>query len=275
MKKLQLIILLVLFSLTTHAQVTATFIASDTIGCLPAATIEFTNQTTSVEPIASYSWDINGIASGTAEHLTYTFTQSGLYDIHLYVTDVSGNSDTYSLLVNITETPVVTLTSTPTPLSCNNTSVILEANPSYPNTTTTWLDPNGNVISSNTGVFVSNAGIYTYEVINTQTGCSYLETIEVTAENGYPVAVIQQPEVLSCTNTPITLDGTGSSSAGSDYTYEWTVGNSNNVISTDLITTVAATGLYTLEVTNANMPWCKTTAILMVQFLISTYHSMH
>ena len=130
MKKLQLIILLSFLSLASYAQVTANFMASATTGCLPDATIVFTNQSTSVEPIAFYNWDINGIASGTDENLTYTFTQSGLFDIHLSVTDVSGNSDTYSIIINITESPVVTLTSTPTPLSCTNTAVILEANPS-------------------------------------------------------------------------------------------------------------------------------------------------
>jgi len=237
--------------------VTANFIASATTGCLPDATIEFTNQSTSVEPIASYNWDINGIASGTNENLTYTFTQSGLYDIHLTVADVLGNSDTYSVIINIAETPVVTLTSTPTPLSCTNTSVILEASPTYPNTTNTWYDPNGNIISNNTGVFVSNVGVYTFEIIDNTSGCSSSSTIEVMAASGYPEAVIQNPSILSCSNPTVTLDGTGSSPSP-DYTYEWKIGNT--VISTDLIIDVSYTGLYTLEVTSVANPWCSSTA---------------
>ena len=245
MKKLQLIILLSFLGFATHAQVTANFTASDLNGCVPDYQIDFTNQSTSVEPIGTYSWDIDGVTFSTTENATYVFTNQGLYNICLTVTDNLGANDSHCELINIYDAPAVTLTSSPTPLSCNNTSVVLEANPFLPNTINTWIDPNGNVISNNTGTYVNNVGTYTFQTVDTLSGCSSVSSIEVVAENGYPEVVIQTPAVLSCTNTLITLDGTGSSN-GPDYIYEWTVGHPNNVISTDLNTTVSSAGLYTL-----------------------------
>ncbi|MDW8231106.1 MAG: hypothetical protein RMJ33_14835, partial [Saprospiraceae bacterium] len=64
------------------------------------------------------------------------------------------------------------------------------------------------------------------------------------------VASVAPPEVLSCTNTSITLNGTASSQ-GSNFAYQWNTANGNIVSGANTLTPVVnATGTYTLVVTN-------------------------
>jgi len=85
--------------------------------------------------------------------------------------------------------------------------------------------------------------------LTSQFNCDSVVNLDLTVLN--PSVSIANADELDCQQTEITLDGSGSSS-GSDISYQWTTstgnitGNNNNTM-----TTVDASGMYYLEVTQS------------------------
>lgn len=74
------------------AQVSADFNASVTTGC-GSLQVSFTDESTSINPINDWSWDLGGVSAGT-QNPGRIFGTPGKYDICLTVTDTQGNSNT-------------------------------------------------------------------------------------------------------------------------------------------------------------------------------------
>ena len=66
-------------------------ILGDSIRCAPG-TYEYTSSISSVDPIQSYAWYVNGVAAGNSSNLNYAFV-AGNYNIKLVVTTVNGCTD--------------------------------------------------------------------------------------------------------------------------------------------------------------------------------------
>ncbi|MCB9285014.1 MAG: choice-of-anchor L domain-containing protein [Lewinellaceae bacterium] len=105
------------------------------------------------------------------------------------------------------------------------------------------------------------AGTYTATVTDAN-GCTTTITATVNSDLTPPSAAAAVNGILTCTNTTITLSGSGSST-GPNYTYQWTgpgiVSGGNT-----LTPTVNAPGSYTLTVTNTSNG-CTQTATVSVQ----------
>ncbi|MBK6931329.1 MAG: hypothetical protein IPH12_10865 [Saprospirales bacterium] len=116
-----------------------------------------------------------------------------------------------------------------------------------------WSTQNGNIVSgANTlSPVVDAPGSYQLAVINTQTGCTAVASVEVGQNTALPQALAAPGGVLSCTATSVALDGTGSSE-GAGFVYNWAT-SAGNIVSGQgtLHPVVSAVGVYILVVSNA------------------------
>ena len=84
----------------TITDIYAGFMSDTTTGCLPL-TINLTDTSKSVSPIASWSWNYDDGNTGTGETSSHTFTEvTSFFDIELTVTDTLGCVDTEKLRIN-------------------------------------------------------------------------------------------------------------------------------------------------------------------------------
>jgi HYR domain/Secretion system C-terminal sorting domain/SprB repeat len=91
-----------------------------------------------------------------------------------------------------------------------------------------------------------------YKATVTDAGGCTTTIVQTVAPAVYPVAVIAPPGTITCTQTNIQLNATGSDS-GPDFTYQWFASNGGNIVSgaTTLTPVVNAAGNYTFQITNA------------------------
>ncbi|HHH49916.1 MAG TPA: PKD domain-containing protein, partial [Saprospiraceae bacterium] len=264
MKKLQLIIALFLMLGTVQAQITAEFTASSTTECVGSA-IAFTDQSSSNGTIVSYVWQFGDGNTSTEQNPNYAYGMDANYTVCLTVTDDLGQSDMICKtdFITINPTPSVII-APPSILSCNSSAVTLDASGSVSgsNATYSWTTTDGLILFNTQNVesaIVGAAGTYTLQITN---DCgSSTSTVVVTSDAAFPDIVIQTPDLLSCTNSTVTLDATGSSPSP-DFNYEWRAGEGelsmgNLILSNDATVEVSAVGVYTLRVINANMGWCE------------------
>lgn len=93
-------------------------------------------------------------------------------------------------------------------------------------------------------------GSYTIIVTNKTNKCKATANIVVGIDTIKPVAFIQEPKVLNCITSKISLSGIGSST-GPEYIYQWTsVGGSIEQGGNTISPLIQGEGTYTLEVTN-------------------------
>ncbi|TAE53894.1 MAG: PKD domain-containing protein, partial [Bacteroidetes bacterium] len=71
----------------------AGFVASDSVGCAPAP-ITFFSQTGGVNVIAAWQWSFGDGGSANTPVPIHTYTNDGVYDVQLIVTDINGCRDT-------------------------------------------------------------------------------------------------------------------------------------------------------------------------------------
>ncbi|MBS1568208.1 MAG: hypothetical protein JST45_02085, partial [Bacteroidetes bacterium] len=133
-------------------------------------------------------------------------------------------------------------------ITCNNQCVTLQGtgNGSY-----SWSGPGG-FTSTDQNPQACTAGTYTLTVTGTN-GCTSTTTAEVTLDNSVPDAGAQGG-TLTCTNTTVTLNGSGVGS------FSWS--GPGGFTSTEEDPVVSVPGTYTLTVTGSN--GCSATATAMV-----------
>lgn len=139
-------------------------------------------------------------------------------------------------------------------LTCTTEEVLLNglASDMGANFTYEWTHPNGNVINDATDLelLVSDAGIYTLQVTNTDNGCSNATTVEVVEDLTTPIAQAGTDEVLDCQTTTLTLNGQDSDQ-GNIYTYQWETNNGNITNGANTLSpSIDQAGTYQLIVTN-------------------------
>jgi len=107
-----------------------------------------------------------------------------------------------------------------------------------------------------------NQGLYTITLTDSSNPPRvYERTFEIVLDDpGAPTAAIDQTAVVDCLNSPVQLDGTGSSQGG--FNYEWiTTGGQIVSGANTLEPIVQGTGVYILNVTDAATGCCSRTVI--------------
>ncbi len=141
-------------------------------------------------------------------------------------------------------------------LNCRIDQVELDgsASDTGPDFSYQWTTTDGNILSGATTLnpTVNQPGTYVIEVTDISNNCTAVSSVIVTGDYATPNVEIATPEVLSCTNTIVELDGSASD-AGPEFTYEWTTTNGNIINGRfDIVAQVDQVGSYTLIITRTD-----------------------
>ncbi|MFN0037318.1 MAG: hypothetical protein ACKVUS_19840 [Saprospiraceae bacterium] len=202
----------------------------------------------------SFLWGGPGIVPGTETSAMPTVNLPGIY--LLTITDaVNGCTneeavavaiDTISPLVFAGSDMVITCTNAATGVTLISTGSNTGANFEY-----LWSGPDitpANETSPNPTVLLP--GTYTLQITNTANGCTKTDVVLVDSEQGLPTADAGLPQVITCSATDVTLDGTGSSTPTGTLEYFWDGPGINQNNQTEGMPTVLLSGTYTLTVTD-------------------------
>ena len=172
---------------------------------------------------------------------TYTFIVSNTTNGCSASSTVLIEEDVAAPVINITDPDI---------LDCISTSVNLDASNSTSNGQLAfeWMNSNGNSIGSGEFIEVSNAGIYTLVVTNTDNGCSTMKQVQVEASNDIPVASAETDGILTCSTGTVNISGVNSSANGI-ISYSWQDVNQNEIGTTEIIN-ISNPGTYTLIITD-------------------------
>ncbi|MEM6965613.1 MAG: hypothetical protein AAF573_12655, partial [Bacteroidota bacterium] len=202
----------------------------------------------------SYQWTTtDGNITQGANTLFPTINAGGTYVLTI-TNDFTGDATADSILVNeMTDLPIVIL-SVNALLTCDNTSVSINSAGSTSGSeyAYNWTTTDGNIVSGGGSaiIIVNESGWYFLEILNTNTGCSAIDSIEIFQATDVPSANAGSDLELNCYDDQPFLDG-GASSVGNDFTYQWTTTTGNILAGANTINPqIGATGTYTLEVTN-------------------------
>ena len=181
-----------------------------------------------------------------------TVNQPGTYNLVVTNTD-SGCTATSSVTVTANLTPPAAVANAPGIITCTNPTLVINGNGSSTgnNFTYEWTTNNGEIISGETTLnpVVGMAGTYTLLVTNLVNGCTNTASVNVTANQTYPVASAGPALLLNCTNPTLQLQGSGTS--GSGINIQWTANPGFIVSGANTYTpTVNQAGVYFLVVTN-------------------------
>jgi large repetitive protein len=148
-------------------------------------------------------------------------------------------------------------------LTCAKDTIILNAMGTdfSPNFTYVWKGiENQNVITATNPLFVQvvSGGGYQLSVKNNQNGCIDSVSVIVSVDQEFPQANAGPQKILECINTPVALDGSGSSQ-GDNFTYFWSAISGGSMLNNPTILSPQVThpGIYKLVVSNQQTN-CKT-----------------
>jgi hypothetical protein len=202
------------------------------------------NGSATVEPAGgtspyTYHWN-NNQTTQTAINLaagTYTVT----------VTGASG-SGTVTATAVITQPPAIVVSASATgTITCIQTTATGTASASGGNGGFTFDWSNG---STGSPITFTAGGVYTVTATDNQ-GCTKTSTVTVAANIIQPNAVATAGGTLSCAQTTVSVNGTGSST-GTNISYSWTTTDGHIVSGTNNINAVVnQAGTYELVVTNS------------------------
>ncbi len=191
-------------------------------------------------PPYSYAWS-NGGTGATITGLT-----AGTYTVT--ATDPVGASGTGSITINEPATPVSVTATNLVHIDCTNPvgSATAEGSGGTPGYSYVW----SNGSTTQTASFTAPG---TYVVTATDAnGCTGTGEAVILENTTPPIADAGPTMVITCNNTTVTLDGTGSSS-GANILYEWTTLDGNIVSGANTTTPVVdEAGTYTLTVTDTD-----------------------
>ncbi|MCI4668479.1 MAG: PKD domain-containing protein [Bacteroidia bacterium] len=239
----------------------AAFSSSGLNGC-PGTTFTFTDNSSSIQSIASWSWDFgDGSPLGTAQNPNHLYTSPGNYTVSLVITDILGCTDTISqtIPIEIYSPPAPNFTYTP-----NRGCEPLEV--SFTNTTTAG---SGTIVSMYWEFGDGNASgalnpTHTY----TQAG-NYTVNLIVLDDNGCQDTLSQDVEVLEIPDpgflaTPTEgcapqvvrfIDTT--SAAATLVGWEWDFGDGNTATGSQPLHTYTADGIYDVKLVVTDINGCR------------------
>ncbi len=201
----------------------------------------------------SFEWfDVNNIS--IAQSATVSVGAAGAYTL-VVTNQINGcsASDEVQLIPN-TEMPLA-LAGPENTLTCTTESVILDATGSDQGSTINyeWQNADGDVISNELQVEVSEPGTYTIIVTNLENNCTALDQVNIDQDINDPIAAIDGigPLELNCDINAVTLNGENSVPFN-DLSFDWTATNGGNITTAIDFYEIGLNqpGTYTLTVVN-------------------------
>ncbi|PTX42878.1 gliding motility-associated-like protein [Christiangramia gaetbulicola] len=247
---------------------TATITGNEELTCTNTETTLDASGST-VQGTASYSWNTN-TADGAQVGTSATLNVSAPGTYYVTVTD-SDNGCSASTFVEVTQdiTAVVADITGNEELTCTNTEITLDASGStfQGPASYSWntASANGAQVGTSSTLKVSAPGTYYVTVTDNDNGCSASTFVEVTQDITAVVADITGNEELTCANTEITLDASGSTFQGS-ASYSWNSGSAaGNQLGTSATLKVSTPGTYYVTVTDGDNGCSDTTSVQVTQ----------
>ncbi len=218
---------------------------------IPCTVDTFTIRAIVNPPNGNYRLSWNGpVIIGAANRDSIQINQAGTYIFS--VTNLQNNcavNDT--VIVTKQDCDICIQLDVPDTLTCQVPILTLTAAfcEICDNCTLNWTTTNGNILSgANTLTPTVNAGgRYTLTVTNTS-GFSDTFNLEVFQSAAIPTLIILQPDTINCTQSSVTLDGSGSAT-DTNIRYAWR-NAAGNIIGTNTTQVVTIAGNYIFEVTN-------------------------
>jgi len=238
---------------------------SSNIDC-QSDTVQLSGLGSTIGPQYTYHWStLSGqLVPGNEDSLVTQAVAAGWYFFTVTNTQ-SGCGTTDSIEVLLDQVFPTAVAGPDLLLNCTENTGTLDGTGSSTgaNIAYQWLDPDGEVLSSNLVTPVSEPGTYTLLVTNTGNFCQAADSAEVVADTTLPVVVTSISSKINCLADTITLLGEGSST-GPDFTYKWTGPGVIPTTETFLNALANLPGSYALEVTD-NSNTCKAIAVVLVQ----------
>lgn len=187
----------------------ADFISDITDGCIDSE-VQFTSTTIADTTLTGWAWDFGDGGISVQQHPSHTYTQSGMYDVSLIVTNILGCKDTveYQNQVEIYESPTVAISASDTS-GCVPFQVDFEDFSTSPYGINGWqwlIDKSPVAVSQNMSFFFTNVGVYEVTlVITDNNGCtdSVTQMIYVRPQ---PVANFGASDTIGCAPETITFN---------------------------------------------------------------------
>ncbi|MGY5846993.1 PKD domain-containing protein, partial [Salegentibacter sp. HM20] len=219
-------------------------------------TVNFINLTTGGNiSNYTYSWNFGGLGTSTEPNPSFTFPAPGIYEYEVVLTSNDGiNSSTYSEEIIIVE-PISAIISGNQTLTCELTSITLDASGSSVGGTASY---EWNTGATSASIEVSQPGIYSVTVTDTENGCADTAEVEVLQNNTEVAAEISGNQTLTCEVSSINLDASGSS-VGGTASYEWNTGETTATIE------VSEPGTYSITVTDTENGCSDSTEVEVLQ----------
>ncbi len=222
--------------------------------------VSFQNQST---PSGYFSnWNFGNGQTSSVQHPTHTYTQTGWYNVCLFIYDSTGCQSTYcdSIYINVGTTPTCTASYTYTlngnVLSFNNTST-----GGTPNTMTyTWIFGNGNTSNAYNPTQTFNVpGIYTIclYILNTQNGCTDTTCQIITIPNATGNCAAAFTYQINGTTGGVNFGGIATGTPG--YNYTWSFGDGTNSVQQNPTHTYTQSGVYTVCLLIVDATGCTAT----------------
>ncbi len=198
----------------------------------------------------NYTWTAPSgavIVTG-ANSAVATASNAGTYTVTVLNT-INGCIQIGAIAANVNTTAPTATASTAGTITCINSAISLNVNPSALNYS--WTASGGGTITS--GVTTQTAtgngnGTYFVVVTDPSNGCSVTKTLTPSINTSTIAASINSPSVLTCNTTTISLTG----NPGAGVSFLWTAPNATNIVTGNTLQTIGvnAPGNYTLSLIN-------------------------
>ena len=231
---------------------------SYTSSCLNNQSIVTENSTISSGSITNWQWDFGDGNTFSNQNPTHSYANDGTYNIQLSVTSDNNCTNTQTISYSVYPLPINNAGADIT-LDCQTTTGVFTApgSDSY-----SWDTPTGIINAPNVPVsYASTAGDYKLTTTSSD-NCIVIDTAVLFIDTIHPIIDAGIDSIITCQNTILTLDGTGSS--GNNFNYLWTT-NSGSITSgnTTLSPNVSKDGIYYFTILNSSNFCSKIDSLLI------------
>lgn len=237
------------FTRTNYIQIippVADFVGLPITGCVPL-TVNFTDNSTSVEPIVSWQWDFGDGNTSNAQNPSHTYTAIGAYTVTLIIVNAAGCTDTLvrPTYIQVGDIPIASFTANPL-TACVGEQITFTDLSTNANTWFWEFGDGGTSTAQNPTYAYQDTGCFTVRLTVSNNGC-----IDDTVITNYicispPLAQFNLNPAVGCA-IPHTVFFTDQSILPD--TWFWDFGDGNTSTAQNPVHTYTSPGNFTVTLT--------------------------